>query len=146
MKRLLIIEDGREYEEFARLFLSDECELRSAHSASEALQVIERAPVDLLLIDLRFDRASEASLAGDIEATAKRLFAGDRSLAVRYLKENQGTLILAELRKAGHPQPAVFVHDFPPGRIDNLRGLYGEVEAVPSFDAGMIRRALGVAK
>jgi hypothetical protein len=37
----------------------------------------------------------------------------------------------------------VFVHDFPPRRLANLRRLYGLVAAVPSFDAAAIVRELG---
>lgn len=73
---------------------------------------------------------------------AAQLFAGDRARAARYLKDQQGALILAELRRRGYNQPAVFVHDFPPRRLANLQRLYGRVEAVPTFDAAAIRRAL----
>ena len=52
--------------------------------------------------------------------------------------------MLAELRRAGYNQPAIFVHDFAPRKLDNLRRLYGEVLAAPSFDAAFIRGALGV--
>ena len=81
-------------------------------------------------------------LIGDLAATAERLFAGDRARALRHLQDQQGVLILAELRKAGHTQPAVFVHDFPARRLDNLRRLYGDVRAVPNFDASALRSAL----
>jgi len=142
MRKLLVIEDGNEYEEFARLFLSDSFEIRAAHSAAEALALLAEAPADGLLVDLRFDRSVESDLVGDIEETAERLFAGERTSAIRYLRDNQGTLALAALREAGYDQPAVFVHDFTPRRLANLRRLYGDVRAVPSFDAGSIRQAL----
>ena len=92
--------------------------------------------------NLRFERAREEDLIGDVGATAGRLFAGDEARAARWLKEQQGTLILGALREAGHGQPAVFVHDFPPRRLANLAKLYGRVGAVPSFDAGAILREL----
>jgi len=141
MKTLLIIEDGDEYEAFACLFLKAAYDLVAVHSAEEALNFLNTQKVDGFLIDLRFDRAPESVLAGDIETTAGRLFAGDRSKAVGYLKDNQGTFILAELRQQGHTQRALFVHDFAQKRLHNLRQLYGDVEAVPSFDAAMILRA-----
>ncbi|MCP4599170.1 MAG: hypothetical protein GY847_01305 [Proteobacteria bacterium] len=144
IKIILVIEDGNEYEEFAGLFLSDVCEIRAAHSASEALELLAARQVNAFLIDLRFDRAIENELVGDVQATAKRLFAGNMGSALSYLKDNQGVLILAELRKAGHVQPAVFVHEFAPGRLGNLRRLYGDVIAISSFDAAAIRRSLGV--
>jgi CheY-like chemotaxis protein len=142
VKRILVIEDGSEYEEFARLFLSVTFALEAAHSLGEALRALGNTRFDGFLIDLRFDRASEAELTGDVGETADRLFAGDRGEAVRYLKDHQGVLILAALRAAGHRQPAVFVHDFPKRQLDNLVSLYGAVSAVPSFDAAAIRRRL----
>jgi CheY-like chemotaxis protein len=142
MRRLLVIEDGDEYREFARLFLAREFAVHAAKSAGEALALLRQAGADALLVDLRFERSAEAELVGDVAATAARLFAGDREQALRYLRDQQGTLILAELRAAGFSQPAVFVHDFPPRRLANLRRLYGDVRAVPSFDAALLGRAL----
>jgi ActR/RegA family two-component response regulator len=141
MKRLLVIEDGTEYEEFARLFLGRDFEVCAAHSAAEALSLVAAA-VHALLIDLRFDRAPAAALVGDVAATAERLFAGDRERALRHLQDNQGVLILAALRQAGHTQRAVFVHEFAERRLENLRRLYGDIHAVTNFDAGALRRVL----
>ncbi len=142
MRRLLVIEDGDEYVEFARVFLHDFA-VEAAQSAAAALDVLATRGADALLIDVRFDRAPAAALVGDLDGTAARLFAGDRARAERYLADQQGTLILAALRAAGHAQPALFVHDFPPRRLANLRALYGAVDAVPALDAAAIRRALG---
>ncbi len=142
MALLLVIEDGDEYEEFARLFLGDRYEIVTAHSAAEALAAASARAVDAMLIDLRFERARDEDLIGDVPGTAARLFAGDLGRAARWLKEQQGTLILSALRDAGHAQPAVFVHDFPPRRVANLQKLYGRVGAVPSFDAAAIAREL----
>ena len=139
---LLVIEDGHEYEEFARAFLGDRFEVRAAHSAAEALaRVRERMP-DALLVDLRFERAAVRDLVGDVTATARRRFAGDTHRAIRHLKEQQGTLVLGALREAGCDAPACFVHDFPPRRLANLRRLYGRVTAVPAFDAEGIAQRL----
>jgi ActR/RegA family two-component response regulator len=143
VKQLLVIEDGDEYAEFARLFLSRDFAVRAAGSAAEALAAIDQHGADALLIDLRFDRAPPEALVGDLEGTAARLFAGDRARAERYLQDQQGALILAALRAAGHMQRAVFVHDFPPRRLENLRRMYGRVEAVAAFDAAALRRLLG---
>jgi len=143
MKRLLVIEDGDEYTEFARVFLARDFEVRTARSAAESLAAIAAEVIDVLLIDLRFDRAPPESLTGDVEETARRLFAGDRDRALRYLQDQQGSLILAAMRTAGHMQPAVFVHDFAPRRLANLRRMYGRVDAVPDFDVEALRRALG---
>ncbi len=143
MKGLLVIEDGDEYVEFARLFLADRFTVSVARNLSAAEACLRDHSVDALLIDLRFDRAPPDTLTGDVGHTATTLFAGDLVRARRYLEDHQGALILAALRLAGHVQPAVFVHDFPPRRLDNLRRLYGRVDAVPTFDAGALRRALG---
>ena len=137
-----MIEDGDEYVEFARLFLAEQYVVHAAKSGAEALALLEKQGADALLIDLRFDRAPPEVLLGDLEATAARLFGRDRDRALRYLKDQQGALILAELRRAGHLQRAVFVHDFPPRRLENLRQLYGDVAAVPTFDATALERAL----
>ena len=139
---LLVIEDGHEYEEFAEAFLGHRFTIRAAHSAPEALARIGQRMPDALLVDLRFERAPVASLVGDVDATARRRFAGDTHRAIRHLKEQQGTLVLGVLREAGCTAPAVFVHDFPPGRLRNLQRLYGTVRAVPAFDAEAIGQAL----
>lgn len=141
MSRLLVVEDGGEYEEFARLFLAERWEIVAAHSADEALALM-RDGAEAMLIDLRFERAPKEDLIGDVKGMADKLFAGDEARAARWLKEQQGTLILGALREAGHHQPAVFVHDFPPRRLSNLRKLYGRVGAVRAFDAAAIVRTL----
>jgi len=142
MKRLLVIEDGNEYAEFARLFLTGHFHILVAQRAADALACLRSDRVDVLLIDLRFDRAVEADLVGDVAATAKRLFAGDRERALRHLQDQQGVLILAELRAAGFGQRAVFIHEFLPRRMENLRRLYGPVHALPTFDCAALLRAL----
>ncbi len=144
-RSLLVIEDGDEYAEFARLFLADRFEIHCARSEAEATQVLAGRPIAGLLIDLRFDRAPDDRVIGDVDRTAAQLFAGDRERALRYLKDQQGALILGALRAAGHRQPAVFVHDVPPRRLANLRALYGAVHAVPTFDAAAVRAALEAA-
>ena len=114
----------------------------AAHSAREALARLADGMPDALLVDLRFERAPVSDLVGDVAGTARRRFGGDTHRAIRHLKEQQGTLVLSELRRAGCQAPAVFVHDFPARRLENLRRLYGAVTAVPAFDARAIERAL----
>jgi len=146
MKRLLVIEDGHEYEEFARLFLGEAFTIVGCHSAEEAVAEIARAQPDAILLDLRFDRTPTEALTGSVEDTAQRLFAGNMDRALRYIREQQGALVLSRVREAGCDAPAVFVHDFPKRRLSNLRRMYGAVEAVPSFDAAAILVALGATK
>jgi len=135
---MLVVEDGTEYEEFAKAFLGDRFDVVAARSASEALRVLRTDHVDVLLVDLRFERAPVEALVGDVDSTARRLFGGDRARALRWIKDQQGTLVLAEIRRAGFSQRAVFVHDFPKERLGNLAKLYGDVHAVASFDAAAI--------
>jgi len=144
MRQLLVVEDGQEYSEFARLFLSDAFDVRTASSAHEAMQMAAATDFDAFLFDLRFDRTPASTLVGDVEEIASRLFGGDLERALRYVQDQQGTLILGELRAAGYYQPAVFIHDFRERRLLNLRKLYGHVSAVASFSAAEIRAALGV--
>jgi hypothetical protein len=143
---LLVVEDGTEYVEFARLFVGDAFDVLAARSAREALALLTDPGADALLVDLRFDRAPREDLVGDVDALAARLFGGDRARALRHVQDQQGALVLGALREAGFPQRAVFVHDFPPRRLANLRALYGDVHAVPSFDANAIRGALAGAR
>ena len=142
MKCLLVVEDGNEYAEFARLFLATHFHIVVAQRAADALACLRSEPVDVLLIDLRFDRAVEADLVGDVQATAHRLFAGDRERALRHVQDQQGVLILAELRAAGFGQRAVFIHEFLPRRMENLRRLYGPIVSLPTFDSAAVLRAL----
>jgi CheY-like chemotaxis protein len=142
MRRLLVIEDGDEYAEFAQLFLGTHFQIAVAKRAADALAFLRAEPVDALLVDLRFDRATEADLVGDVAATADRLFSGDRERALRHLQDQQGVLILAELRAAGFHQRAVFIHEFLPRRMDNLRRLYGRVHALSTFDCAAMLRLL----
>ena len=141
--RVLVIEDGEEYLEFAESCLGDGIEFVHAHSHQEARGALATSPsIQAFFFDLRFERSSEDTLVGDIDGTAKRMFAGDRERARRWVKDQQGALILAALRSEGHKQRAVFIHDFPPERLANLRKLYGDVLAVPDFNATQIRKAL----
>ena len=143
---LLVIEDGTEYVEFARLFLGAAFDVLAARSARDALALLADPGADALLVDLRFDRAPREDLVGDVDETAARLFGGDRPRALRHVQDQQGALVLGALRSAGFAQRAVFVHDFPPRRLANLRTLYGDVHAVPSFDAAAILTALADAR
>ena len=139
--RVLVIEDGDEYAQFARA-LFPAWQLFVAHSCAEALAVLAREPIDAMFIDQRFERTAQADLEGDLHATAQRLFGGDADAARGYLRDQQGVLVLAALRRAGHAMRALFVHDFPARRLANLRALYGDVRAVPTFDAQAIAQEL----
>lgn len=136
---LLVIEDGDDYTTFAKLFLAEQFRAVCAKSLREALPYSEEATA--ILLDLRFDLSPKEDLIGDIGETATKLFGGDATRALSYIKENQGIFILAELRKRRCMAPALIINDLPPRRLGNLRALYGAVSAVPDFDARSIKEA-----
>lgn len=142
MKTVLVIEDGNEYAEFMRTFLCGEFDVLSAKCATDALACLRKHSVHAMLVDLRFDRAPIDDLIGDVVATAERLFGGDKERALRHLQDQQGVLILAELRAAGFHQRAVFIHEFLPRRLQNLKRLYDPLSALPAFDAVALRALL----
>jgi CheY-like chemotaxis protein len=141
--QVLIVEDGDEYAEFVRAFLAADCDVLTAGSAAAALQLLDEKNVDLLLLDLRFERAPLNALVGDAASLQRRLFNDDAARTQRHLAEQQGTFILQALRRAGHAQPALFVQDFSPRRLHNLQQLYGEVWALRDFDAEKMRTLFG---
>lgn len=140
MKRLLVIEDGDEYASFVRALLVDEVLIEIARTGADALALAGSA--EIFLVDLRFDRVPPEALLGDREETARELFGGDRARSLRHLQDQQGLYILRALRQAGHAQRAIFVHDFSPGRLAQLRALYGEVRAIGGFDLVALRAAM----
>jgi CheY-like chemotaxis protein len=145
MSTILVVEDGTEYVSFFRLFLAEDASYVRAGSCAEAQGLLEREDVAVVVLDMRFDRTAPEDLVGDVDEVASTYFGGDLARAERYVQENQGTLILARLRQAGYDLPALFVTDMPARKLQNLRKLYGRVHAVPTFDAGAIRRELAVA-
>ena len=139
MRTLLIVEDGREYYDFFRLFLEKEASYIHAQTGEAAFEVLGSRDVDLVVLDMRFERSTPEDLLGDVEKAAIDYFGGDLPLAQRYVLDNQGTFILSEMRARGLRQPVLFVTDMPPRRLANLRTLYGRVHAVPYFDTAAIR-------
>jgi CheY-like chemotaxis protein len=127
VKRLLVIEDGTEYAEFARTFLG-EWEIRTASSANEALAELASRGADALLLDLRFDRAGREQLVGDLAETAVRLFSGDGARALRHVQDQQGTLST--------------ISSIPSGRFEWLRRF--AIGASLALEVRMSARALVV--
>ena len=121
---VLIVEDGDEYLESLSRFVPGPRYLQ-AKSAAAALAVLVAGGVDLLYLDMRFDRIPRAALAGDHGALAAEL--GDPERAWVHLEKNQGLYILDALRAAGYGSlPVVVAYDFShePQRLAYLRGLY----------------------
>ena len=125
---VLVVEDGSEYSELFSRYADADLTFLRAGDGAEALARVASGGVDLLFLDMRFDRVEAARLFGDMAATAER-FNGDPVRARQFLEENQGLYILAALREAGCALPAVFSHDFDgePRRWANLERRYAPV-------------------
>lgn len=128
--RILVVEDGHEYVTNLRRFLAPDFTFTRAGDGEEALALLATEPFEAIFLDMRFDRAPR--LLGDLDEAAAR-FAGDEGRAKRFLEDNQGTLVLAALREAGHSQPALFSYDFDgePRRYRNLERRYGPLAYLP---------------
>ncbi len=145
MDTLLIVEDGLEYFDFFRLFLEKEHSYLHAQAGHAAFEQLAEEEVTLVVLDMRFERSPAEDLLGDVDNVAEDYFGGDLTRAQRYIEDNQGTMILAEMRDRGYQHPVLFVSDMPSRKLDNLRKLYGKVHAVPYFDAAAIRREISIA-
>lgn len=130
--RVLVIEDGFEYSELLQRFLGEGFAWERAGSGPAALRRLEGEPFDAIFLDMRFDRAPEGELLGDLEAVADR-FNGDPVQARRYIEDHQGTFVLAALREAGRPEPVLMSYDFDgePRRWERLAARYGPVAYLP---------------
>lgn len=110
-RTVLIVEDGDEYTESMTNFVPGPRYLQ-ARSAAAALACLAAEPVDLIYLDMRFDRIPRAELVGD-HAAATRARNGDPQRGWRFLQNNQGLYILAALHAAGHgAMPTLISYDF----------------------------------
>lgn len=129
---VLIIEDGDEYLENLSRFVPGPTYLQ-ARSASAALDRLSQAAVDVVYLDMRFDRIPREDLVGD-HAEATRQHNGDPLRGWRYLENNQGLFILDALARAGHGQlPVILAYDFgrEPARRKHLQRRYPKLRWVP---------------
>jgi len=140
---LLIVEDGDEYLEFFERHLRG-YRLIQAHDAAETLDALKRNLVDVIVMDLRFDRIERERLVGDVLAISRTRFGQDTDLseAWRYMADKQGFLITRTLRDKGYEEPILIIEDLPERQIANLSKLYGRIAVVPEFDAKKIHRML----
>ena len=129
---VLVIEDGHEYSETMGRFLSGQLVLERAGSGPEALERLARGGVDVVFLDMRFDRTPEELLLGDVEDLVDR-FNGDRTQARRFRQDHQGTYVLAALREGGHEVPVVMSYDFDgePRRWQRLVDRMAPLDYVP---------------
>jgi hypothetical protein len=108
---VLIVEDGDEYLENLSRFVAGPRYVQ-AHSGAEALSILAREEVDLVYLDMRFDRIPLGDLLGD-HAKATRDHNGDPARAWRYLQNNQGLFILNHLSANGYREKAfILAYDF----------------------------------
>ena len=129
---ILIVEDGNEYLENLSRFVSGYNYLQ-AHNGEEALQLMRSTKVDLIYLDMRFDRIPKEDLIGD-HAQVTQDQNGDPMRAWTYLANNQGLYILAHLRTHGYDQhPVIVAYDFSrePQRFEHLRRLHPNLQWVP---------------
>jgi CheY-like chemotaxis protein len=140
---VLIVEDGDEYREFfeRHLFGYRLLQARNAPASEEALK---KNSIDVIVLDLRFDRIPREELIGDVLEISRERFGQDTDLseAWRYLADNQGFLIAKYLRGKGYDEPILIIEDLPDRQVANLRRLYGKLAVVPEFDAKRIHRTL----
>ena len=129
---ILIIEDGNEYLENLSRFVSGYNYLQ-AHNGAEALTLMSEHRIDLIYLDMRFDRIPKEDLIGD-HAQVTQDQNGDPMRAWTYLANNQGLYILADLRAHGYDQhPVIVAYDFSrePQRFQHLKRLHPNLNWVP---------------
>jgi CheY-like chemotaxis protein len=122
---VLVIEDGDEYLENLSRFVIGPKYLQ-AHCGQEALDILSKERVDIIYLDMRFDRIAQSKLMGDHDAVTRE-HNGDPVRAWKFLMNNQGLYILAAMKKAGFAQlPVIVAYDFSkePRRFENLRKSY----------------------
>jgi hypothetical protein len=104
-----------------------------AHSGAEALDLLTREPVDLIYLDMRFDRIPRVDLMGDHNAVTREKN-GDEECAWKYQQNNQGLFILEAVNKSGHGHiPVILAYDFSYEirRLENLTRIYPSLRWVP---------------
>jgi len=129
---ILIIEDGDEYLENLARFVPGPRYLQ-AHATAGALGILAEHAVDMIYLDMRFDRVPLADLVGD-HARVTLEHNGDPVRAWRHLQNNQGLFILDALRRAGHGDlPVILAYDFSrePRRFEHLLRAHPSLVWVP---------------
>lgn len=128
---VLIVEDGDEYLENLTRFVSGPSYVQT-HSGAAAIDALQTQDIDLVYLDMRFDRIPREDLLGD-HAVATREHNGDPVRGWRYLENNQGLFILNAMHQAGFgTTPVILAYDFSreAGRLAHLRKRYPRLEWV----------------
>lgn len=129
---VLIIEDGDEYLHSLSQFVEGPTYLQ-AKSGEQAIDFLKREKIDLIYLDMRFDRIPNSDLLGDhIKATKEHN--GDPVRALKFLQNNQGLFILEKLRKENFGNvPVILAYDFSRQlkRYDHLKKIHPVLRWVP---------------
>lgn len=146
-KTVLVVEDGDEYLDNFRQFVPGPHYLQ-AHSGAAALVLLQAHAVDVIVLDMRFDRTPRAQLLGD-HAEATREHGADPERGWRHLAHHQGLYVLAALREAGFGEmPVLLSYDFSRElrRFEFLRRQHPRLDWLPdAATADELRRRLAAA-
>ena len=137
VRRVLVVEDGREYTEaFSQLAAAKgaDASFVRAGSLAEAGAAMAREKPDAVFLDVVFDRTPEEELAGDLDALIAR-YGGDRARAVRHLATHQGFYVLDALAGALAGVRVVLAHDFT-GEEKRLAALKERVPGLSGLPDG----------
>lgn len=129
---VLIVEDGNEYLENLSRFVLGPRYLQ-AHDGKSAISFLKAERVDLVYLDMRFDRIELGQLLGD-HAAATREHNQDPHKGWKYLQNNQGLFVLEAFRAAGHVGvPVVLAYDFSreEKRFSHLKRVHPSLNWVP---------------
>lgn len=110
---VLVVEDGDEYLTNLSTFVADGFDYRQAHSGADACRMVREQAIDLVYLDMRFDRTPEGDLLGNMVELVAR-FNGDVARARRFQQDNQGLFVLRALRETGFVGPVILSYDFGP--------------------------------
>lgn len=129
---VLIVEDGDEYLQNLSRFVPGPRYLQ-VHCGQTAIDALRAGPIDVIYLDMRFDRIDRDRLLGDVtRATARH--GGSAERAYRHLANHQGLYILDAVRRAGFAElPVVLAYDFSreQKRVAHLAQLHKSFTWVP---------------
>lgn len=128
---VLVVEDGNEYLNNLSQYVPGPNYIQ-AHCGQEAIDILEKSDVDIIYLDMRFDRIPATQLLGDHEAVTRE-HNDDPDRGWKFLMNNQGLYILAAIRQEGFAGlPVVVAYDFSKERrrFENLKKVYPKLEWV----------------
>jgi len=126
---ILIVEDGNEYFEIFSRFVTGPI-YHQAHNGDEALEILKCLKIDIIFMDMRFDRIPQNKLLGN-HAQITHLCNGDPNRAWQYLQNNQGLYILEAMKNEGFFDLKIIIsYDFSreESRFLELKKTYPKLE------------------